>query len=302
MLSTLAYIRSSLREVRDEARSRRKKFLNNLSGYKAANIGAGWDDSPLGWWSADKDTGFVISQTTRLPLRDASLDFVYCSMFLEHIDDDTGGNLFSEIARVLKPGKSFRVVVPDFWLYLRKYREGDRASLAPDAPYIRTWERLGVPVDMEHLLVAAISRIHNMPHIITHYPHRENMRARPPVVLYPFEDRYDGYDCGPAPEMTAGNARPLRLSALRCGVFLTASGRAFVDGAKRAHRSSAGSRQEAVVPPGGAPTPPECRLRAGSAGAAPARGPELPGAGCRVRLACSPAALPGLLHHPNVTG
>jgi len=44
---------------------------------------------------------------------------------------------------------------------------------------------------------------------------------------------------------------------------------------------SASSWQEAVVPPGGTPTPPECRLRAGSAGAAPARGPELPGAGCR---------------------
>ena len=45
---------------------------------------------------------------------------------------------------------------------------------------------------------------------------------------------------------------------------------------------SASSWQGIVVPPGGAPTPPGCRLRAGSAGAAPARGPELPGAGCRI--------------------
>jgi hypothetical protein len=60
---------------------------------------------------------------------------------------------------------------------------------------------------MEHLLVAAISRIHNLPHVITRYPHRENMDARPPVVLYPFEERYDGYYCGPAPEMTTERIR-----------------------------------------------------------------------------------------------
>ena len=45
---------------------------------------------------------------------------------------------------------------------------------------------------------------------------------------------------------------------------------------------SASSWQEAIVPPGGAPTPPECVLCVSTpAGAAPARGPELPGAGCR---------------------
>jgi hypothetical protein len=46
---------------------------------------------------------------------------------------------------------------------------------------------------------------------------------------------------------------------------------------------SAGSRQGIVVPPGGAPTPPGCVLCVSTpAGAAPARGPELPGAGCRI--------------------
>ncbi|HKU65875.1 MAG TPA: hypothetical protein VJQ06_12535 [Rhizomicrobium sp.] len=202
MLSTLGYIRSSLRKVRDEIRKQQKNLLNNLSDFNAANIGAGQYDSPVGWWSADQDTGFVIDKTMVRPLRDVSLDFAYCSMFLERIDDDVARNLFTEIARALKPGRVFRVVVPDFWLYLRKDREGDRAFLSPDASYTRTWQRLGVPVDMEHLLVAAISRIHNLPHVITHYPHRENLDANPPVVIYPFEERYAGYCCGPAPEMT----------------------------------------------------------------------------------------------------
>jgi hypothetical protein len=37
-----------------------------------------------------------------------------------------------------------------------------------------------------------------------------------------------------------------------------------------------------ISPPGGAPTPPVCWLRASHPGAAPARGPDFPGAGCRI--------------------
>ena len=105
---------------------------------------------------------------------------------------------------------------------------------------------------------------------------------------------------GEAAPGTPCEARRLSLRSERrasrrsaCGVFLTASGRAF--GIALA-MPSASSWQGAVVPPGGAPTPPGCRLRAGSAGAAPVRGPELPGAGCRTAFwAESPAPLSGLL-------
>src|SRR5436309_10123383 len=59
------------------------------------------------------------------------------------------------------------------------------------------------------------------------------------------------------PEIAGGIRPPARLSTLCCGVFLTASGRAFEQRRKRARHSSASSWQEAIVPPGGAPPPPE---------------------------------------------
>jgi len=100
----------------------------------------------------------------------------------------------------------------------------------------------------------------------------------------------------------AHDARRARLSALCCGVLLTASGRAFVAGsvtvgfgvrsAFRARTSSKpgvpnGLRQPA--PGGGSLCPrteprrrPSVSLRGSPAGAAPVRGPEFPGAGCRI--------------------
>jgi len=79
-----------------------------------------------------------------------------------------------------------------------------------------------------------------------------------------------------SPENSAGDHRPIRgparLPALHRGVFTAAPGRAFEQRRKRARRSSASSWQEAVVPPGGAPTQPECVLCVSTpAGAAPAK-------------------------------
>ena len=104
--------------------------------------------------------------------------------------------------------------------------------------------------------------------------------------------RWCGYAApgGPSRERTdlriAGDHRPMTRAGAPLGALRRRSpyggGPRFRRRRACAHRSSASSWQEAIVPPGGAPPPPGCRLRAGSAGAAPARGPELPGAGCRI--------------------
>jgi hypothetical protein len=81
-----------------------------------------------------------------------------------------------------------------------------------------------------------------------------------------------------SPEMTAGSPAGAPLGALLrrspygVGPRFPAASR----------RRSASSWQGIVVSPGGAPTLPECALCVSApAGAAPVRGPELPGAGCR---------------------
>ena len=77
--------------------------------------------------------------------------------------------------------------------------------------------------------------------------------------------------------------------------------RAFVDGAKHAHRSSASSWQEDVA---SGRSPDAARAPADEAaypGAAPAKARISPGAHRRIEdLFSGPAS--GLLHHPNVTG
>jgi len=56
-----------------------------------------------------------------IPAPDGSVDAVYHSHVLEHIDRDAVPGFFGEIRRVLKPGGVHRVVVPDLERYAREY-------------------------------------------------------------------------------------------------------------------------------------------------------------------------------------
>lgn len=57
----------------------------------------------------------------RLPLGDATCDVVYSSHFLEHIPRAKVGNFLSECYRVLKPGGTLRLVLPDFEAMCKEY-------------------------------------------------------------------------------------------------------------------------------------------------------------------------------------
>lgn len=56
-----------------------------------------------------------------IPFPDSSVDAVYHSHFLEHLDRDVAPKFLTEVMRVLKPGGIHRVVVPDFALLCRWY-------------------------------------------------------------------------------------------------------------------------------------------------------------------------------------
>ena len=74
-----------------------------------------------------------------LPAADGSVDAVYHSHVLEHIDRCLVGAFLAEIRRVLRPGGVHRIVVPDFEVLCRRYLahldayDGDpRAAVAQD--------------------------------------------------------------------------------------------------------------------------------------------------------------------------
>jgi hypothetical protein len=165
---------SRLRYWRDSVRIAVIRTLTRFSGFRYLNIGGGQEQCGIGWWNGDSQIGYVIDDQTELPFADGSIEFVYSSMFS----------------------------VPNFWLWMEHDRNKDAKALHTDDPNLRTWGQYGVPVDLEHLFVQRIAAIENKPVVITPYPHREDPGASPPVFTFPHDNKYKGYYCGPAPEMT----------------------------------------------------------------------------------------------------
>lgn len=64
-----------------------------------------------------------------IPYPDSSVDAVYHSHFLEHLDRHTAPKFLREILRVLKPGGIQRAVVPDFSKLCRRYLQDFDACL-----------------------------------------------------------------------------------------------------------------------------------------------------------------------------
>jgi predicted SAM-dependent methyltransferase len=59
--------------------------------------------------------------TKGIPIADASVDGVYSEHCIEHLDFRDGAALLAECRRVLRPGGTIRIIVPDVELYARRY-------------------------------------------------------------------------------------------------------------------------------------------------------------------------------------
>jgi predicted SAM-dependent methyltransferase len=60
-----------------------------------------------------------------LPLENETVDFIYCSHFLEHLPYSDSTKLLSDCHRVLKRKGWIRIVVPDLRIIARKYLDRD---------------------------------------------------------------------------------------------------------------------------------------------------------------------------------
>jgi predicted SAM-dependent methyltransferase len=65
-----------------------------------------------------------------LPWPDAIITEIYCGHFLEHLDEVRGRELLVECYRVLEPGGTISIVVPDFREVARRYVEREPSPFA----------------------------------------------------------------------------------------------------------------------------------------------------------------------------
>ena len=92
-------------------------------GRALLNVGCGGHFAPE-WTNIDvaPRPGVLRHDLRRpLPFQDALFDGVYASHVLEHLDEEEGRTLLSELFRVSKPGGVARIIVPDFERACREY-------------------------------------------------------------------------------------------------------------------------------------------------------------------------------------
>jgi SAM-dependent methyltransferase len=73
--------------------------------------------------------------TYGIPLPDATVDFLYSSHFLEHLDQTSARKLLAECFRVLRPEGVIRIAVPDLEYALEMYRRGEKERMLHDLFY-----------------------------------------------------------------------------------------------------------------------------------------------------------------------
>ncbi len=73
-----------------------------------------------------------------LPLNDGVVDHVYSSHFVEHLFHKDADHLIAEAYRVLKPGGTLRISVPDLEYAVSLYASGNKERMLSDYFFLKT--------------------------------------------------------------------------------------------------------------------------------------------------------------------
>lgn len=82
-------------------------------------------------WNRDNNIDLICDLTKEFPFNNESVDYIYCSHFLEHLNWFDGRELLVNCFRVLKRDGILRIVIPDFKKSFKKYIDGDREFFKP---------------------------------------------------------------------------------------------------------------------------------------------------------------------------
>jgi predicted SAM-dependent methyltransferase len=91
------------------------------------NLGS-YDDLREGWVNVDaflKRGSLTIDLREPMPFPDGSVELAHAEHFLEHVFEDEAQELLNECFRVLRPGGTLSIAVPDAEPLLRAYASGD---------------------------------------------------------------------------------------------------------------------------------------------------------------------------------
>lgn len=120
----------------------------------------GWLNRRFGLFQLQWQPDIVLQDLTKpLQWQENSVDIIYSSHTLEHLDRHHGQRLMAECYRILKPGGILRIVVPDLRHFILQYQAGEFS-----ADYFV--ERLGV------LYLPSNNRIKTWLAPFYQYPHR----------------------------------------------------------------------------------------------------------------------------------
>jgi SAM-dependent methyltransferase len=97
----------------------RRRFVSSFgAGERVFNMGAGFRNSPQGFWALDRESYpgvSLVGDLAALPLRSGSVDGILCEMVLEHVEE--APQALREFGRVLRPGGRMYLAVPFLWPY-----------------------------------------------------------------------------------------------------------------------------------------------------------------------------------------
>jgi len=87
------------------------------------NLGSGPEKGTNGWTNIDLGGGadLAIDLTNGIPFQDNSISEIYTSHFLEHLSYDQVKALLTECFRVLEPGGSLSICVPNSEAFIHAY-------------------------------------------------------------------------------------------------------------------------------------------------------------------------------------
>lgn len=97
--------------------------------------------------------------TSNIPLESSTVDVLYSSHMLEHLDPEEASSFLGEVHRVLRPGGTLRLAVPDIGVHVSRYMANGNADefierthlVTPQLRSFRSRLRLAITGHRHHL-------------------------------------------------------------------------------------------------------------------------------------------------------